>query len=125
MGTVIVVAIAAVIVVIALVTALILHRHRVRTAPGRAGDADTEPPMTDLERALTQVTDRHGRPIGEAIDAEADHVAELRLPDDTGPVLQRALDEVAPPPAARPPAAPAPAPPPAGDDEPTDDPPAP
>ncbi|MFW2333227.1 MAG: hypothetical protein ACN4IE_05500, partial [Ilumatobacter sp.] len=50
--------------------------------------------MTGLEAALAQVIDREGRPIGERIDAEAPLVDELRVPDDTGPVLRRALDRV-------------------------------
>lgn len=56
-----------------------------------------DPPMTGLESALAQVTGRDGRPIGERIEAEAGHVEELRVPDDTGPLLRRALDHVVPP----------------------------
>jgi len=52
--------------------------------------------MTGLESALAQVTDRDGRPIGERIEAESGHVDELRVPDDTGPLLRRALDHVTP-----------------------------
>jgi hypothetical protein len=55
------------------------------------------PPMSDLESALSQVTDSAGRPIKDHIDAETDHVEELRVPDDTGPLLRRALDHVAKP----------------------------
>ena len=55
-----------------------------------------EEPMTGLESALAQVTDRDGKPIRERIDAEAGHVDELRVPDDTGPLLRRALDHVSP-----------------------------
>lgn len=54
---------------------------------------DTKP-MTDLESALAQVKDRSGRPIGERIEAE--HVDDLRIADDTGPLLRRALDQVRP-----------------------------
>jgi len=50
--------------------------------------------MTGLEAALAQVTDRDGRPIGERIDAESELVDDLRAPDDTGPLLRRALDRV-------------------------------
>ena len=50
--------------------------------------------MTGLESALAEVTDRDGRPIGERIDAETQHVDDLRIPDDTGPLLRRALDHV-------------------------------
>jgi hypothetical protein len=51
-------------------------------------------PMTGLESALAQVTDRDGRPIGDRLDAESHHVDDLRVPDDTGPLLRRALDHV-------------------------------
>jgi hypothetical protein len=50
--------------------------------------------MTGLEAALAEVTDRDGRPIGERIEAEAEIVDDLRVPDDTGPLLRRALDRV-------------------------------
>lgn len=53
-----------------------------------------EAPMSGLESALSDVTDSDGRPIGERIDAGAQHVDDLRVPDDTGPVLRRALDHV-------------------------------
>ncbi len=60
------------------------------TAPPRVSDE----PMTGLEAALARVTDRDGRPIGEHLDAEAELVDQLRVPDDTGPLLRRALDRV-------------------------------
>ena len=66
--------------------------------PDRVRAADI--PMTGLESALSQVTDRDGRPIRDRIDAETGHVDELRVPDDTGPLLRRALDHVANEPAA-------------------------
>jgi len=53
--------------------------------------------MTDLESALAQVIDSAGRPIRDRIDAESDNVDHLRVPDDTGPLLRRALDHVANP----------------------------
>jgi hypothetical protein len=55
------------------------------------------PPMNDLEAALAKVTDSAGHPIRDRIDAETDHVEELRVPDDTGPLLRRALDHVVTP----------------------------
>jgi len=69
------------------------------TAPDRAAKpVIPEPlPMNDLEAALSKVTDRTGRPIRDRIDAEAGHVDDLRVPDDTGPLLRRALDHVASP----------------------------
>jgi hypothetical protein len=51
-------------------------------------------PMTGLESALAQVTDRAGNPIRDRIEAESKHVDDLRVPDDTGPLLRRALDHV-------------------------------
>jgi hypothetical protein len=58
--------------------------------------------MNGLESALASVTDRTGHPIRERIDAETGHIDEFRVPDDTGPLLRRALDHVANP-AAHPP----------------------
>lgn len=94
--------------VVAVIGWLLLRKRR--SASDDAGSVDTEPselpapisgssepaPMTGLESALSQVTDRSGRPIREKIDAEAGHVDELRVPDDTGPLLRRALDSVLP-----------------------------
>jgi hypothetical protein len=59
-----------------------------------APDNAAATPMTGLEAALAQVTDRSGKPIGEHLDAESQHVDDLRVPDDTGPLLRRALDHV-------------------------------
>jgi hypothetical protein len=60
--------------------------------------APEPPPMIDLESALDKATDRSGLPIRDRIDAEAGIVDELRVPDDTGPLLRRALDNVVRPP---------------------------
>lgn len=86
--------------VVVIVAAILLLRRRASN-DGRDLEASTTPParaedepMTGLEAALAQVTDREGRPIGERIDAESDLVDELRVPDDTGPLLRRALDRV-------------------------------
>jgi len=94
--------IAGVVVLAIVALAVLLLRRRARAngsepaeAPPAPPTARPEPePMTGLEAALAQVTDRDGRPIGEHIDAEAPLVDELRTPDDTGPVLRRALDRV-------------------------------
>lgn len=81
--------------------ALVVRRKRRSAAPPASvadqpsRDAIPPPaPMTDLEAALSRVTDRDGRPIRERIDAEAVHVDPLRDPDDTGPLLRRALDSI-------------------------------
>lgn len=94
--------IAAVVLVVVLVAAaavMVRRRSTPTSAPTApavpvASSHETEQPMTGLEAALAQVTGRDGRPIGESIDAEAHLVDELRVPDDTGPVLRRALDRV-------------------------------
>ncbi len=86
------------IVVAAVVVSVVLGSRRKRSpvAPATPPAPLGPPPMNDLESALSQVTDRAGRPIRDAIDAEASHVDDLRVPDDTGPLLRRALDHVAP-----------------------------
>ena len=93
-----------VVIVVAIVVGAVLLRRR-RSSAGTTGataitDTPTVPPppadapMTDLEAALAKATARDGRPISEHIDAETQHVDELRVPDDTGPLLRRALDHV-------------------------------
>ena len=60
--------------------------------------------MTGLEQAHDQVTDRSGRKMREKIE-QATPIDDLLIPDDTGPVLRRALDNVehaAPAPATEP-----------------------
>jgi hypothetical protein len=88
-------------VVAAVVVAVVVRRRGGAAAPEQAPPepsrraAPPATPMTDLESALARVTDRDGRPIREKIDAEKVHVDPLRDPDDTGPLLRRALDSVA------------------------------
>jgi hypothetical protein len=53
-------------------------------------------PMTGLEDALAKATDRTGTTMRDRLDAESAHVDELRVTDDTGPILRRALDRVDP-----------------------------
>lgn len=93
--------IAGVVVLAVVVAAVVLLRRRSggggreeTTAVSAPAERHEPAPMTGLEAALAQVTDRDGRPIGEHIDAEAPRVDDLRVPDDTGPVLRRALDRV-------------------------------
>ncbi len=81
------------------VVVFVMRRRSSNDAPtppaSAAPAADTgETAMTGLEAALAQVTGRDGRPIAEHIDAESQHVDDLRVPDDTGPLLRRALDHV-------------------------------
>lgn len=98
---IVVVVSAALILVIGVVVFLALRQRQAVDSPPNTPAAPAkvrpvEEPMTGLESALAQVTDRDGKPIRERIDAESGHVDELRVPDDTGPLLRRALDHVAP-----------------------------
>lgn len=93
--------IAAVVVAVVVVVVIIVVVRRRRGASARGATPSTPrhamvtAPMTDLESALARVTDRDGRPIREKIEAESVHVDPLRDPEDTGPLLRRALDSVA------------------------------
>ena len=88
----------AVIVVVAVVVAAwALWRRSRKPAPPptperpkRVVDAT---PMNGLESALDQTTDRSGRNMREKIES-ATVIDDLRSPDDTGPILGRALDQV-------------------------------
>jgi hypothetical protein len=92
------IAVVLVVAIAAVVTGgLVSRRRRAPAVPAAPLAPAGPPPMSDLESALSQVTDRAGRPIRDAIDAEAGHVDDLRVPDDTGPLLRRALDHVARP----------------------------
>lgn len=89
----------AVVVVVALVVAAVLVRRRgggTDDLPPPAASRPEPTPMTGLESALDGVMGRDGRPLREAIDAEAGEVDDMRVPDDTGPLLRRALDRFAP-----------------------------
>lgn len=85
-------------VIVAAFVVLVLRRRSMASAAVvpvvAAGPLPVDEPMTGLESALSQVTDRGGRPLREHIDAERQHVDELRVPDDTGPLLRRALDHI-------------------------------
>lgn len=103
MGVVIAIIVIAVVVVAAIGIAFGLRRRsrsaQEPTAPPRPARPDP-PPMTGLEDALAQVTDRSGTTMRDRLDAEADHVEQLRVTNDTGPLLRRALDQVEPAPQA-------------------------
>ena len=97
MGWIIAVVIVAVVVVLAWVL-----WSRSRKAPAAATPAPapervsrvTDPtPMTGLEVALDQVTDRSGRNMRDKIETDT-AIDDLIVPDDTGPILRRALDNV-------------------------------
>ena len=92
------VVVAVLLAVIIAVAIIMLRRNRSSMAvsnhaPIAAGAADVAP-MTDLEAALDQVADSSGRSMRDEIDAQTEHVDQLRVADDTGPLLRRALDSV-------------------------------
>lgn len=95
-----------VVVIVIVAAAVAVASRRRSTAASSASPVVATPlpvdePMTGLESALSRITDRSGRPLREHIDAEQRHVDELRVPDDTGPLLRRALDRVEHPAPAR------------------------
>jgi hypothetical protein len=92
------------VLVIVLVVALVafgivlLRRKSPKTSSRSAAEpiapiVDSEP-MTGLESALEAATDSSGTKISDRLDGETSHVDDLRVPDDTGPLLRRALDHV-------------------------------
>jgi hypothetical protein len=94
----ILIAVVVVAVVVVAVAAWVLHRRSQRTPPPPAEPAKvsrvTDPtPMRGLEVALDQVTDRTGRNMREKIEGGT-AIDDLRVPNDTGPILRRALDNV-------------------------------
>jgi hypothetical protein len=62
-------------------------------APERESRVTDATPMTGLEVALDQVTDRSGRNMRDKIESGT-AIDALIVPDDTGPILRRALDNV-------------------------------
>lgn len=99
---IVVIVIVAALALVGLVAAVAMRRRTATAAasptpaPSAAAPATrAEPePMTGLESALNTVTDRDGRPMAAHLDDETSHVDDLRVPDDTGPLLRRALDHV-------------------------------
>ena len=96
MGWIIVVVIVA---VVGVVGWLLWSRSRKASAaaaqstPARASRVTDPTPMTGLEVALDQVTDRSGRNMRDKIESGT-AIDDLIVPDDTGPILRRALDNV-------------------------------
>jgi hypothetical protein len=95
-----------IVAVVAVVGWLLWSRSRRKpapppTAPERVSRVTDATPMTGLEVALDQVTDRSGRNMRDKIETST-AIDDLIVPDDTGPILRRALDNVEhtePPPA--------------------------
>jgi hypothetical protein len=92
-GWIVVVVIVAVIVV----GGVLWSRSRKSAAPDptpeRVSRVTDATPMTGLEVALDQVTDRSGKNMREKIETDT-AIDGLIVPDDTGPILRRALDNV-------------------------------
>jgi hypothetical protein len=61
--------------------------------PARTSRVSDPTPMTGLEVALDEVTDRSGRKMRDKIEGDT-AIDDLIVPDDTGPILRRALDNV-------------------------------
>jgi hypothetical protein len=61
--------------------------------PERVSRVTDATPMTGLEVALDQATDRSGKNMREKIETDTE-IGDLIVPDDTGPILRRALDNV-------------------------------
>jgi hypothetical protein len=99
-GTAVAVVIAVLVVVGAGVTTLVVRKRRAAAALAEAEANRSRTtiapsaPMTGLESALDQVADRSGTKLRQKLEAEAAIVDDLRVADDTGPLLRRALDRV-------------------------------
>jgi hypothetical protein len=90
------IAIVPVIVIAAVVGWVLWRRSRAQPAspePQRTTRVVDAQPMTGLEAALDQATDRSGRKMREKIEGTT-AIDDLRVPEDTGPILRRALDQV-------------------------------
>lgn len=103
--------VAVAVVVLLGVGAILLQRAHANPATGSVSESDSPAglsdadrvrriapaaPMVGLEAALDGVTDGQGRTLREQLDAGAPGVEQLRVDDDTSPILRRALDHVAP-----------------------------
>jgi FtsZ-interacting cell division protein ZipA len=89
----------AIIALAAVVGWVLWSRSRKGSAPAsqpateRTSRVQDPTPMTGLEVALDQVTDRSGRNMREKIETGT-AIDDLIVPEDTGPILRRALDNV-------------------------------
>jgi Na+-transporting methylmalonyl-CoA/oxaloacetate decarboxylase gamma subunit len=99
-GPAIAVVIAVLVILVIVAAGIAVLASRKRRAPAApaaepARSAISPPaPMIGLESALDQVTDRAGTKLRQKLEAEAAVVDDLRVADDTGPLLRRALDRV-------------------------------
>jgi hypothetical protein len=98
-GPAIAVVVAVLVLLVVGVAVVLTRKRREPTAPPLDADRSRSTiappaPMTGLESALDQVTDRTGTKLRQKLEAEAAVVDDLCVPDDTGPLLRRALDRV-------------------------------
>jgi hypothetical protein len=89
----VIVAVAVVVLAVIALLLLKLRRPAAAEAPVRRSSIAAAAPLTGLESALDQVTDRDGRKLREKIEAGT-VIDDLRVIDDSGPILRRALDHV-------------------------------
>ena len=91
---VVVIVVLVAVVVLALVAGVLVTRLRrpVAEPPVRRSTITAAAPFTGLESALDQVTG-DGRKLRDKIEGET-AIDDLRVVDDSGPILRRALDHV-------------------------------
>jgi hypothetical protein len=89
----VIVAVAVVVLAVMAFVVSRLRRRRPPEAPVRRSSIAAAAPLTGLESALDEVTDRDGRKLREKIEAGT-VIDDLRVVDDSGPILRRALDHV-------------------------------
>jgi hypothetical protein len=92
---VVVIVVLVAVVVLATVGGVVVTRLRraVPDAPMRRTPITAAAPFTGLESALDQVTGRDGRKLRDKIEGGT-AIDDLRVIDDSGPILRRALDHV-------------------------------
>jgi hypothetical protein len=89
----VIVAVAVVVLAAIALAVLKLRQPPAAEIPVRRSSIAAATPLTGLESALDQVTDRDGRKLREKIEAGT-VIDDLRVIDDSGPILRRALDHV-------------------------------
>ena len=96
-ATFIVAAIIVVVLAVVVIAVVLSRRQRTPTEtsdpmrPTRTAEPVVE--MTGLESALNQI-EASGTPIRSELDSTSSRLDDVRIPDDTGPLLRRMLDDV-------------------------------